>query len=59
MLSGVGLQEHLRSSDIPTVRNLPGVGQNLRDHPYCNVTWRTRDDFILDPLTPWMQMAMR
>ena len=59
MLSGVGPEDQLRSCGIPMVRNLPGVGQNLRDHPYCNVTWRTRDDFVLDPLTPRMQMAMR
>ena len=59
MLSGVGPEEQLRSFGIPVVRNLPGVGKNLRDHPYCNVTWRTRDDFVLDPLTPRMQLALR
>jgi choline dehydrogenase-like flavoprotein len=59
MLSGVGPADQLRSFDIPVLRDLPGVGRNLRDHPYCNVTWRTRDDFALDPMTPRLQMALR
>ncbi len=33
MLSGVGPAEHLRDMDIEVVRNAPGVGQNLNDHP--------------------------
>lgn len=47
MLSGVGPAEHLRSLGIPVVQDLPGVGQNLRDHPKVYVTWRARDD---DPI---------
>ena len=33
MLSGVGPAEHLSSMGIRLVHDLPGVGQNLRDHP--------------------------
>lgn len=33
MLSGIGDAEKLRSLDIPVVVDLPGVGQNLQDHP--------------------------
>ncbi len=33
MLSGIGPAEHLRSLGIPVVVDLPGVGQNLHDHP--------------------------
>jgi choline dehydrogenase len=33
MLSGVGPAEHLKSLGIEVVHDLPGVGQNLRDHP--------------------------
>lgn len=33
MLSGVGPAEHLKSLGIEAVHDLPGVGQNLRDHP--------------------------
>jgi choline dehydrogenase len=59
MLSGVGPQDQLRSFGIPVVHHLPGVGQNLRDHPYCNVTWRTREDYALDPMAPRMQLVLR
>ena len=38
MLSGIGPSDHLKEHGIPTVRNSPGVGQNLRDHPLFLVT---------------------
>ncbi len=33
MLSGVGPGEHLKELGIEPVQQLPGVGENLRDHP--------------------------
>lgn len=33
MLSGIGPGEQLRELGIPVLRNLPGVGGNLQDHP--------------------------
>jgi choline dehydrogenase-like flavoprotein len=33
MLSGVGPADHLRSHGVAVLHNLPGVGQNLQDHP--------------------------
>lgn len=33
MLSGIGPADHLRSMGINPVVDLPGVGQNLQDHP--------------------------
>ena len=33
MLSGIGPADHLQSLGIPVVADLPGVGQNLQDHP--------------------------
>lgn len=33
MLSGIGPADHLQSLGIPVVSDLPGVGQNLQDHP--------------------------
>ncbi|KAI1279519.1 Glucose dehydrogenase -like protein [Halotydeus destructor] len=33
MQSGIGPRVHLKTLDIPVVKNLPGVGQNLQDHP--------------------------
>ena len=52
MLSGVGPADHLRSLGIPVVHDLPGVGQNLRDHPIVPVTWRTKPGYNLDGLAP-------
>jgi choline dehydrogenase-like flavoprotein len=37
MLSGVGPAAQLRNVGIPVVHDLPGVGQNLRDHPSAAV----------------------
>jgi choline dehydrogenase len=37
MLSGIGNAEHLRSLGLPVVVDLPGVGQNLQDHPIVPV----------------------
>ena len=59
MLSGVGPAEHLRGFGIPLVSDLPGVGQNLRDHPLVWVTWRTKPEIPLDGLAPRMQVTLR
>ncbi len=40
LLSGVGPAEHLRSLGIKLVHNLPGVGENLRDHPAAYILFR-------------------
>ena len=48
MLSGVGPAQHLESLGIPVVRDLPGVGQNLRDHPKLYVTWRVKDGYPVE-----------
>lgn len=36
-LSGIGDQAHLESLGIEVVKHLPGVGQNLMDHPITNL----------------------
>ena len=59
MLSGIGPREHLQSLGIPLVADLPGVGQNLRDHPAVWVTWKTKEGFALDGLAPRMQVTLR
>ena len=41
------------------VADLPGVGQNLRDHPLVWVTWRTKPEVPLDGLAPRMQVTLR
>ncbi|MCE7986935.1 MAG: choline dehydrogenase [Caldilinea sp. CFX5] len=37
LLSGVGSADHLRTLGIDVVMDLPGVGQNLQDHPAAAV----------------------
>jgi choline dehydrogenase-like flavoprotein len=49
MLSGVGPGAHLRSLGIPVLRDLPGVGQNLKDHPKVYVTWDVKDGYPTEP----------
>ena len=44
LLSGVGPADHLRDVGIPVVHDLPGVGQNLRDHPSACVLFRAAGD---------------
>jgi choline dehydrogenase len=39
LLSGVGPADQLRSVGIEVVADLPGVGQNLHDHPACGVAY--------------------
>ncbi len=42
MLSGIGDSRHLESHGIKVVSNLPGVGQNLHDHPEVGVVSSTK-----------------
>lgn len=42
MLSGVGNGKHLQAMNIPVVHDLPGVGQNLRDHPDFVFKYRSK-----------------
>ena len=59
MLSGVGPADHLREMGIPVVHDLPGVGQNLRDHPVVDVICEVREDHEQDPLAPRTQTGLR
>jgi choline dehydrogenase len=40
-LSGIGAGQHLRDAGIEVVHDLPGVGQNLQDHPFAHVGFST------------------
>ena len=54
MVSGIGPAEHLADHGIDVVRDLPGVGQNLQDHPIAMGIWKAarkigfNDDLRLD-----------
>ena len=58
MLSGVGPESRLRDLGIPVVQDLPGVGQNMRDHPRVRVICRVREGFPQDPDAPRHQVTL-
>ena len=45
--SGVGPAGHLRDLGIPVVLDLPGVGENLMDHPYLAPYTSGRTSFVI------------
>lgn len=47
MLSGIGPADHLRAHGIDVVADLPGVGDNLQDHPLVPMGFRGRQPFPL------------
>ena len=59
MLSGVGPADHLKGLAIPVTLDLPGVSQNLRDHPVVSVAWRMKQGFPFESQAPRYQVALR
>ncbi len=59
MLSGVGPADHLLGLGISVVHDLPGVGQNMRDHPGVPVRLRVKDGFTLHPNGPRASVMLR
>jgi choline dehydrogenase-like flavoprotein len=41
LLSGIGPSAQLREHGIPVLIDLPGVGENLHDHPMCGVVYNS------------------
>ena len=41
LLSGIGPADHLREVGVPVAHDLPGVGENLHDHPYVVCIWES------------------
>ncbi|MCU1681587.1 MAG: alkJ [Amycolatopsis sp.] len=53
LLSGIGPAEHLREQGIDVAVALPGVGENLHDHPASGIVWSTRGTTdVADAATP-------
>ena len=50
LLSGLGPAEHLRAMDIPVVRDIQGVGENLQDHFNTYMSWRCTQAATLNEL---------
>jgi len=59
LLSGVGPAAHLNALGIPVVKDAPGVGQNLRDHPLVTIDLDPRDGVKLSTIEPRIQSGLR
>jgi choline dehydrogenase len=47
LLSGIGPPDRLRELGIEARRELPGVGENLQDHPFVTMLWEVSDPHTL------------
>jgi choline dehydrogenase-like flavoprotein len=59
LLSGIGPADHLRAHGIAVRADLPGVGQNLRDHPHVYATWRPAFGYPMNPDRQRYQTLLR
>ena len=53
MLSGVGESAHLQQVGITPVHHLPGVGRNLRDHPYVHMVYECKQPELCFSVGDW------
>jgi len=58
MRSGIGPAAHLRELGIDLVEDLPGVGENLDDHPVAGVVFAAREG-VLRAADPVVQVTYR
>ena len=54
-LSGIGNKELLDKHQIPVVKELPGVGQNLQDHLQIRLVFKTSQDTLNDELNSYFK----
>ena len=59
MLSGVGPAEHLAEHGIPVIADVPGVGQNLRDHIAVFMSYASDLSEPIPDRPPPLQIGMR
>ena len=59
LLSGVGPAQHLQEMGIQPVHDLPGVGQNMKNHPSVSLRYRLVDGQRPDPDAPRNQVGLR
>jgi len=59
LLSGVGPAAHLNELGIPVVKDAPGVGQNLRDHPLITIELEPKEGVKLATIEPRIQSGLR
>ncbi|MFL6122645.1 GMC family oxidoreductase [Actinophytocola sp.] len=58
MRSGIGPADKLAGLGVPVVADRPGVGQHLKDHPTCLVTFRPRPG-VYDDSLPVVQIMLQ
>ncbi|GAA0401681.1 choline dehydrogenase [Cocleimonas flava] len=54
-LSGVASSELLSKHNIPVVKELPGVGQNLQDHLQIRLVYKTKQNTLNDELNSYFK----
>ena len=59
LLSGVGPAEELRPLGIEPVRDLPGVGRGMKNHPSVSIVYRSDPSHHLAPNAPRNQVGLR
>ncbi len=59
LLSGVGPAPQLQDVGVPLVHDLPGVGQNLRNHPNAAVSLKLRDGVRVEPDNLFQRTILR
>jgi choline dehydrogenase len=59
LLSGIGPAAPLRRLGINVLHDLPGVGQNLRDHPAVVMRWQVTEALPMDLQQPRHQVVLR
>ena len=59
LLSGVGPAGELRPLGISPVRDLPGVGRAMKNHPSVNIVFRSHPAHHLTPDLPRNQVGLR
>ena len=59
MLSGIGPKDQLEEFGVPLTHHLPGVGQNLWNHPIAGILFRVKDGVTLSPDVAAVRIALR
>jgi choline dehydrogenase len=59
MHSGLGPKRQLESLSIPVIEDIPGVGQNLCDHPAISVVMKAKPGLEFDFDSPIIQTILR
>lgn len=59
MRSGIGAKAEVEAIGVDLLRDLPGVGKNLSDHPALSVLCEVRDQSLIDFDAPIIQTILR